>query len=173
MTSAESRPQLDLAALGSATGPGDAPYSARVWQDGSWTLSRHGVPFIVHSEPSAVLPVGVNQWFAAADARLHPITGTDRLGPFEGMRITLGTTAAGQSLTLEWLMQLYAEGATSPRMMSVGLHCRLVGRPGRAASLARFLDYAQGHDDVWICRRIDIARHWIEHHPHPGGQGGT
>ncbi len=68
---------------------------------------------------------------------------------------------------------LYAEGATSPRMMSVGLHCRLVGRPGRAASLARFLDYAQGHDDVWICRRIDIARHWIEHHPHPGGQGGT
>ncbi len=67
---------------------------------------------------------------------------------------------------------LYAEGATSPRMMSVGLHCRVVGRPGRAASLARFLDYAQGHDDVWICRRIDIARHWIGHHPHPVGQGG-
>jgi putative urate catabolism protein len=53
----------------------------------------------------------------------------------------------------------------SPKMMSVGLHCRLVGRPGRAASLARFLDYVQSHDRAWVCRRIDIARHWHEHHP--------
>ena len=60
---------------------------------------------------------------------------------------------------------LYAEGETAPKMMSVGLHCRLVGRPGRAASLARFLDYVAGHDDAWVCRRIDIARHWMEHHP--------
>ncbi len=60
---------------------------------------------------------------------------------------------------------LYAEGQTMPQMMSVGLHCRLVGRPGRAAALARFLDYVQGHDSVWVCRRIDIARHWIAHHP--------
>ena len=63
---------------------------------------------------------------------------------------------------------LYAEGATAPRMMSVGLHCRLVGRPGRAAALARFLDHAQAHDDVWVCRRLDIARHWHEHHPYSG-----
>ena len=49
-------------------------------------------------------------------------------------------------------------------MMSVGLHCRLVGRPGRAAALARFLDYVQGHDDVWLARRIDIAWHWHAHH---------
>jgi allantoinase len=62
---------------------------------------------------------------------------------------------------------LYAEGESAPKMMSVGLHCRLVGRPGRAASLARFLDYVQGHDKVWICRRIDIARHWIRHHAPP------
>jgi putative urate catabolism protein len=59
---------------------------------------------------------------------------------------------------------LYAEGATAPKMMSVGLHCRLVGRPGRAATLARFLDYVQQHERVWLCRRIDIARHWHEHH---------
>ncbi len=59
---------------------------------------------------------------------------------------------------------LYAEGETRPRMMSVGLHCRLVGRPGRAASLARFLDYVQGHENAWLCRRIEIARHWHEHH---------
>ena len=59
---------------------------------------------------------------------------------------------------------LYAEGARSPRMMSVGLHCRLAGRPGRIAALARFLDYAREHDKVWFCRRIDIARHWHEKH---------
>ena len=61
---------------------------------------------------------------------------------------------------------LYAEGKEgSPKMMSVGLHCRLVGRPGRAAALARFLDYVQSHDAVWCPRRIDIARHWIATHP--------
>jgi len=59
----------------------------------------------------------------------------------------------------------YAEGATAPKMMSVGLHMRLTGRPGRIAALARFLDYVLEHDRVWICRRIDIARHWIQHHP--------
>ncbi|BBK35195.1 hypothetical protein STAQ_02730 [Allostella sp. ATCC 35155] len=61
---------------------------------------------------------------------------------------------------------LYAEGATSPKMMSVGLHCRLAGRPGRALALARFLDYAQRHAGVWFCRRVDIARHWMAEHPH-------
>ena len=59
---------------------------------------------------------------------------------------------------------LYAEGETAPKMMSVGLHCRLSGRPGRTAALARFLDYVQSFDDVWICRREAIARHWHEHH---------
>ena len=61
---------------------------------------------------------------------------------------------------------LYAEGAERPKMMSVGLHLRLIGRPGRAASLARFLDHVQKHDRVWICRRLDIARHWIATHPY-------
>ena len=55
---------------------------------------------------------------------------------------------------------LYSEGKQSPKMMSVGLHCRLVGRPGRAASIARFLEYISGKEDVWLCRRIDIANHW-------------
>jgi OHCU decarboxylase len=59
---------------------------------------------------------------------------------------------------------LYAEGVTAPKIMSVGLHCRIVGRPGRAAALARFLDYIASHDRVWIARRIDIARHWIRRH---------
>ncbi|MGE0723924.1 MAG: allantoinase PuuE [Alphaproteobacteria bacterium] len=60
---------------------------------------------------------------------------------------------------------LHAEGEAAPKMMSVGLHCRLAGRPGRAQALARFLDYAQAHDRVWICRRVDIARHWRIVHP--------
>ncbi len=60
---------------------------------------------------------------------------------------------------------LYAEGTHSPKMMSVGLHCRLVGRPGRFRALQRFLDYVQSQQQVWICRRIDIARHWIDRHP--------
>ena len=63
---------------------------------------------------------------------------------------------------------LYAEGESAPKMMSVGLHCRLTGRPGRTAALARFLDYVQSHEKVWICRRVDIARHWQQHHPPEG-----
>ena len=60
---------------------------------------------------------------------------------------------------------LYAEGEHSPRMMSVGLHCRLAGRPGRLAALARFIEYTHRFDDVWYGRRIDIARHWRAVHP--------
>jgi len=58
---------------------------------------------------------------------------------------------------------LYAEGG---RMMSVGLHCRLVGRPGRFSALEKFISYAKKKKKVWITRRIDIARHWLKHHPH-------
>jgi peptidoglycan/xylan/chitin deacetylase (PgdA/CDA1 family) len=61
---------------------------------------------------------------------------------------------------------LYAEGeAGAPKMMSVGLHCRLAGRPGRIMALRRFIDYAQSHDNVWFARRGDIARHWHATHP--------
>ena len=60
-----------------------------------------------------------------------------------------------------------ADGLNAPKMMSVGMHCRILGRPARFAALQRFLDYAQKHDKVWICRRIDIANHWIGTHPFP------
>jgi putative urate catabolism protein len=63
----------------------------------------------------------------------------------------------------------YAEGGRGhPTMMSIGLHCRLVGRPGRIAGLLRFLDHVQRHEKVWLCRRIDIARHWQNTHPYTG-----
>jgi allantoinase len=60
---------------------------------------------------------------------------------------------------------LYAEGDTAPKMLSVGMHCRLLGRPGRMVALQRFLDHIAKHDRVWVCRRIDIARHWKQVHP--------
>lgn len=61
---------------------------------------------------------------------------------------------------------LYAEGATSPKMLSIGLHCRIIGRPARIAGLRRFLEYVKQFDDVWCCRRIDIAHHWRENFPY-------
>ena len=59
---------------------------------------------------------------------------------------------------------LYEEGKTNPKMMSVGLHCRIIGKPGRIQSLKKFLDYILKHEDVWICKRIDIAKHWIKNY---------
>ncbi len=68
---------------------------------------------------------------------------------------------------------LYREGREgSPKMMSVGLHCRLAGRPGRAAALRRFMEYVLSHERVWIPQRIEIARHWHEHHKPAGSPGG-
>ena len=65
---------------------------------------------------------------------------------------------------------LYAEGAAAPKMLSVGLHCRLIGRPARLPALARFLDHVLSHPDVWVARRIDIARHWATVHPAQSGR---
>ncbi len=64
---------------------------------------------------------------------------------------------------------LYAEGdpegLNRPKMMSIGMHCRILGRPGRLRGLQRFLDHVEKHDQVWVTRRIDIARHWKQVHP--------
>ena len=64
---------------------------------------------------------------------------------------------------------LYEEGKETPKMLSVGLHCRLIGRPGRFRGLQRFLDHIESHDRVWVTRRADIARHWAKHHPFESG----
>ena len=60
---------------------------------------------------------------------------------------------------------LYEEGATEPKMLSIGMHCRLLGRPARLKGIQRFLEYVAGFEGVWCARRIDIARHWQQHHP--------
>ena len=86
--------------------------------------------------------------------------------------IQAGFTAGDQFFTYlkDSFDVLYEEGRRgAPKMMSIGLHCRLAGRPGRAAALARFLDHIAAHEQVWVCRRIDIARHWHEHHPFVDG----
>jgi putative urate catabolism protein len=64
---------------------------------------------------------------------------------------------------------LYAESAETPRMMSLGLHCRIIGRPGRIGALERFLQYVRGFDELWLARRVDIARHWRRRHPPEAG----
>jgi putative urate catabolism protein len=79
------------------------------------------------------------------------------------MRFSTGSLSTGEQFLAhlrDSFDVLYEEGAKAPKMMSVGLHCRLAGRPGRAAAVARFLDYVAGRSDVWVCRRVDIARHW-------------
>ena len=78
----------------------------------------------------------------------------------------LGWGQAGDFLTSlrDNFDALYTEGGTQPRMMTVALHCRLAGKPGRAAAFARFVDHVQRHDRVWVCRRLDIAHHWRDHH---------
>ena len=78
-----------------------------------------------------------------------------------------GTATAGQFFEFckDAFDMLYAEGSVQPKMMSVGLHTRVIGHPGRAVGLARFLDYVGSFDDVWICKRLEIARHWHANHP--------
>jgi allantoinase len=108
-----------------------------------WTMARHGKPHLI-----------VPYTLEAND-----------------MRFSGGGLATGEdffSYLKDTFDVLYAEGEARPKMMSVGLHCRLAGRPGKLAGLERFLKHAQGHKDVWFCRRIEIARHWRARHPHAG-----
>jgi putative urate catabolism protein len=105
-----------------------------------------------------------------ADGRSHPHLIVPYTLDANDMRFATASGFANGTQFFEYLRDafdvLYAEGAERPKMMSIGMHCRLVGRPGRFASLQRFLDHVARHDRVWVCRRADIARHWIERHPY-------
>ena len=94
-----------------------------------------------------------------------PYTLTNNDGKYAGW---MGTSDQWFSFIRDAFDMLYQEGARYPKMMSIGLHPRLIGHPARAAGLERFLDYVQGRGDVWITRRVDIARHWMEIHPFRG-----
>ncbi len=83
---------------------------------------------------------------------------------------SIGTADQWFSFIKDSFDMLYKEGAKQPKMMSVGLHMRLIGHPARAAGLERFLDHVMQHKDVWVTRRLDIANHWRREHPFPGPQ---
>ncbi len=94
-----------------------------------------------------------------------PYSLTNNDGKYAGWT---GNSDAWFSFIRDAFDMLYREGAEHPKMMSVGLHMRIIGHPARAVGLERVLDYIMQHKDVWITRRIDIARHWSATHPYPG-----
>jgi len=102
---------------------------------------------------------GKSTWAASAFAD-HQVVSSDRL------RALVGEGEHDQRASKDAFDVLYAEGDEAPKMMSVGLHCRLAGRPGRAAGLIRFLDYIGQHERVWVPTRLQIARHWHDKHAH-------
>jgi allantoinase len=117
-----------------------------------WTHVPTGGPGAERSEPHLVVPYALD----TNDMRFATAQGFNSGTQFfDYLRASFDT--------------LYAEGDSqgldAPKMLSIGLHCRIAGRPGRIAALEQFLDYVQRHERVWICRRIDIARHWIATHP--------
>jgi peptidoglycan/xylan/chitin deacetylase (PgdA/CDA1 family) len=94
-----------------------------------------------------------------------PYSLTNNDGKYAGWT---GTSEQWFSFVKDAFDMLLREGARHPKMMSVGLHMRLIGHPARAAGLERLLDYMRKQDGVWITRRLDIARHWHATHPYPG-----
>ena len=107
-------------------------------------------------------------YWTRVDGRAHlvvPYSLTNNDGRF--MAGQVGTGADFFEFLRGAFDMLYREGATEPKMMSVGMHMRLLGHPARAAGLERFLDYVKGHEGVWVTRRLDIARHWAATHPAP------
>ncbi|WP_186310802.1 allantoinase PuuE [Paraburkholderia sp. BCC1886] len=95
-----------------------------------------------------------------------PYSLTNNDGQYAG---AVGTSDQWFSFMRDAFDMLYREGQKQPKMMSIGLHMRLIGHPARAVALERFLDHVMRHSNVWITRRIDIARHWVEHHPFSAG----
>jgi len=96
-----------------------------------------------------------------------PYSLTNNDGKYAG---TVGTSDEWFHFVKDAFDTLYEEGKTQPKMMSVGLHMRLIGHPARTAGLHRLLDYIATKKDVWVTRRIDIANHWLKTHPYPGSK---
>jgi allantoinase len=94
-----------------------------------------------------------------------PYSLTNNDGKYAGW---VGTSEQWYTFIRDAFDMLYKEGAKTPKMLSVGLHMRLIGHPARAVGLERLLDHVMKHDGVWVTRRLDIARHWAATHPYPG-----
>jgi allantoinase len=107
-------------------------------------------------------------FWKTVDGRAHlivPYSLTNNDGKYAGW---VGTSDEWFAFIRDAFDMLYKEGAKTPKMMSVGLHMRLIGHPARAAGLERLLDYIGKQDGAWVTRRLDIARHWMTTHPYPG-----
>jgi peptidoglycan/xylan/chitin deacetylase (PgdA/CDA1 family) len=107
-------------------------------------------------------------WWTRVDGAAHLVVPYTQVNnDIKLARGTIGTGAQFEAMLRDAVDLLCLEGESAPRMMSVGLHCRIVGHPSRAGALARFLDHVAGHPQVWVARRVDIARHWKTVHPAP------
>ncbi|MFC4166331.1 allantoinase PuuE [Teichococcus aestuarii] len=107
-------------------------------------------------------------WWVTVEGKPHlvvPYSLTNNDGKYAG---SVGTSDQWFSFVRDAFDMLYEEGARTPKMMSIGLHMRLIGHPARAAGLARLLDHIQKREGAWVTRRIDIARHWMQEHPYVG-----
>ena len=107
-------------------------------------------------------------WWVTVDGRPHLVVPYSQVHNDGKLASTVTPGEDWFAFLRDAFDMLHAEGATAPKMMSIGLHMRLMGHPGRAAGLARLLDHIQAKDGVWVTRRIDIARHWVATHPYPG-----
>jgi len=141
--------KLPTTVFGVATALQRNPEVVAAMQEAGWDIASHSLKWVEHKDMSeAEERAGI-----AEAIRVHTeATGQRPLGWYTG-RSSINTVRDSFEV-------LYAEGETSPKMMSVGLHCRLVGRPGRAASLMRFLDYVGSHARVWVPTRLATAQHW-------------
>jgi allantoinase len=110
-------------------------------------------------------------YWVTCEGRSHLVVPyTQVMNDAKYIRGAVATGASFHEILREQFDVLYAEGETEPKMMTIGLHCRLAGHPFRSIALSRFLDEIATRPDVWICRRVDIARHWVERFPVPSSK---
>src|SRR6266436_1113022 len=166
--------KLPTTVFGVATALKRNPQIVAAMKEAGWDIASHSLRWVEHKDMSEA-----EERAEIADAiRIHTeVTGQRPLGWYTGRSsintVKLVMEAGGFLYSCDSYADdqffgylkdsfdvLYAEGERSPKMMSVGLHCRVVGRPGRAASLLRFLDYIMSHEKVWVPTRLQIAQHW-------------
>ena len=140
---------VPVTVFGVASAMAQNPAAVEAMQAADWEIASHGLRWLDYQH----VPAAIEAEHIARAVEIHArLTGERPLGWYQGR--TSPNTA-----------RLVAEGETAPKMLSIGLHCRLVGRPARLASLRRFLEHVLAARGVWVARRIDIARHWLANHP--------
>ena len=157
-------------------------YFGKPWPDAKRSAAFRQLPMLVTEDGVQITQTGAIMRYLAGRLDLmppDPLAAAQADEVFEGAHelfqplnppVNFHTGDQFAAYLIDAFDTLYEEGATAPKMMSIGLHCRLIGRPARFAGLVKFLDHVQRYDHVWLARRIDIARHWREHHPYDGAR---